>query len=67
VRQLHAPAALSLQKELPLPTEQGTGWVPELVWTFLREQSLAPAKNQTSDCKAHSLAAILTNLPQSEN
>ena len=40
--QLHASAALPLGKELPLPTEQGNGWVPELVATFLRSVSLPP-------------------------
>jgi len=65
--EIHATAALTLGKELPLPTEQGTGWVPQLVWTFLREQSLVPARNQTSNFKVHSLVAILTNLHQLEN
>jgi len=30
--QLHAPAALTPQKEYPVPIEQKAGWVPEPVW-----------------------------------
>jgi len=32
--QLHAPAALSLGKDILVPTEQETGWAPEPVWMW---------------------------------
>jgi len=37
---LHALAALSLGKELAVPTEYEAGWGPESVWTFLHKSLL---------------------------
>jgi hypothetical protein len=32
------------QKVTPLPTEQDTGWAPQLVWTFWRRKSYCPSQ-----------------------
>jgi hypothetical protein len=43
--ELHAPVALPMEKELPVPIGQEAGWAPEPVGT--REKSLAPVGNRT--------------------
>jgi hypothetical protein len=44
--QLHAPAALTLEKDTRVPLEWEAGWDPELVWMpASRDKSLASAKN----------------------
>jgi hypothetical protein len=46
----------------PIPTEQDTGWVPELVWTFWRRKVIAPARNQTTDHPTHRKITLLNTL-----
>jgi len=46
--QLHVPAILASEIELPLPTIRVGGWTPEQIWTLLsRKQSLAFVGNVT--------------------
>jgi len=46
--QLHVPAILASDTELPLPTIRVCGWTPEQIWTLLsRKQSLAFVGNLT--------------------
>jgi hypothetical protein len=46
--QLHAPAALPPEKELPVPIGYEAAWVPEPVWNlWCREKCLAPAGKLT--------------------
>jgi hypothetical protein len=46
--QLHDPAILASDKELPLPTVRVGGWTPEQIWTLLsRKQSLTFVGNLT--------------------
>jgi hypothetical protein len=40
--QLHAPAALSPGKELPVPTGYEVRWAPEPVWMLWRRENLLP-------------------------
>jgi hypothetical protein len=40
--QLHAPVALPLRKEPPVPIEQEAGWAPEAVWTTWRGEKSYP-------------------------
>jgi hypothetical protein len=38
--QTHAPAALTLEAEPPVPIRQEAGWAPEQVWaTCIREEN----------------------------
>jgi len=32
--QIHAPAALSTEKELVIPTQQAAGWASNPLWTY---------------------------------
>jgi hypothetical protein len=38
---LYAPADLPLQKEPPVPTEEEAEWLPEPVWRFEENNSIA--------------------------
>jgi hypothetical protein len=47
---VYAVAALTLDRRLPIPTEQEGGWVPESVWVFFTEEkSVFPAGNRTTN------------------
>lgn len=51
----------------PLPSEQETGWAPQLVWTFWkREKPLGPTGNPSSflNCPAFNLVIIQSTLMQ---
>ena len=39
---LHAPTAISLEKEHPILIEYEARWVPESIWTFWREENPLP-------------------------
>jgi hypothetical protein len=46
--QIHAPAALSTEKELVIPTQQAAGWAPKWLLTYPRkEKSIPPAGERT--------------------
>jgi hypothetical protein len=46
-----------------VPTEQKTGWDPQLVWTlWRREKSLAPARNQSNSRRTDLLVTELLNV-----
>jgi hypothetical protein len=46
--QLHAPAALSPRKQLPVPIEQDAGLASESLWTlWSREKLIASVGNRT--------------------
>jgi hypothetical protein len=48
--QLHAPAALTLGKDTPVPLEWEAGWDPELVWILARrDKYLASTRNRNHD------------------
>jgi hypothetical protein len=47
--QLHAPDALPLGKELPLPIGSQAGWAPEPVWTTWRRESSWPYRDSNTD------------------
>jgi hypothetical protein len=44
--QIHVPDALTPRKEIPEPTEQEAGWVPESGWTRRGERTRTPAESQ---------------------
>jgi hypothetical protein len=47
--QLHTPAALPPEEELPAPIGYEAGWAPEPVWTLWSgEKSLTLAENRTT-------------------
>jgi hypothetical protein len=50
--QFHTSAALYLEKELPIHTEQEAGWAPEPIWTLVESILAAP------DCLGHDLAIV---------
>jgi hypothetical protein len=56
--QLHAPAALSPGKELPVPIGYETGWAPEPIWTRCSCREL------NSSRPARRIISILTELPR---
>jgi hypothetical protein len=41
----HAPAALPVRKEPPVPIGYEAGWVPEPVWMLCRRRKSYPAGN----------------------
>jgi len=52
---LHAPAALPLGKELPVPIGYEGGWVPEPVWMrWWREKFPDPAGNRIPEPQSSS-------------
>jgi hypothetical protein len=47
--QFHAPAALSPEKERPVPIGLEVGWTPEPVWTTWRRENAWPYRDSNSD------------------
>jgi hypothetical protein len=47
VGQIHAPAALSPEKEPPVPIGYEAGWASEPVWTLWRRETSCTAGNRT--------------------
>jgi hypothetical protein len=54
---LRAPIAIPLGTELPISTEQGPRWAPEVVWTLQsRTKSFAAARSRSPDVQRQSVA-----------
>jgi hypothetical protein len=51
----HQGEQISIDLRIPLPIRQKVAWAPELVWTTLRRENLAPVKTQTLSSRPSSL------------
>ena len=59
----HAPVPLPPRKTVPIPIVQEAVLVPQLAWTFWRqEKSQAPALIRTPDRPARSLITVMTTV-----
>jgi hypothetical protein len=52
--QLHAPSALPLGEEPPVPIVYEAGWAPEPVWTLWRREKTFPCRESNLGCPTHS-------------